>query len=188
MFFFPQQQIASFQKASFQALMSLTNKYMDGFQKLTELNVQTIRTLVSENEGVSNPTPENASDPGAWQSKFLTQVPEKAASYRRHFFAIVSGTGEEVAREAQSQFASYGGHMNEIFKTAADSASEVQEKAAVSLETNFKQATEASVEATAGAADAVAKNTQAIVSATTDAINTGADSATKSADKANQKR
>ena len=98
MFFLPPQQMAAFQKAKFQAWMSLTDKYMDGFQKLTQLNVQTIRTLISENEGVTGPAPENASDVNEWQSKLLTQVPEKAASYSRHFFAIVSATGEQVAR------------------------------------------------------------------------------------------
>lgn len=187
MFFLPPQQMAAFQKAKFQAWMSLTDKYMDGFQKLTQLNVQTIRTLISENEGVTGPAPENASDVNEWQSKLLTQVPEKAASYSRHFFAIVSATGEQVAREAQSQFASYGGHMNEIFKTAVDHASEASEKAAVALETNLKQATTASVEATANAADSLAKETQSNVSAASNLMKTGADTAAQSMNKPNQK-
>ncbi|KXV03150.1 hypothetical protein CR51_18270 [Caballeronia megalochromosomata] len=167
--------------------MSLTDKYMDGFQKLTQLNVQTIRTLISENESVTQPASENAGDVSEWQSKMLTQVPEKAASYRRHFHAIVSATGEQVAREAQNQLASYGGHMNDMFKTAVDHASEASEKAAVALETNLKEATMASVEATANAADSFAKETQSNVSAASNAVKSGADTATQSMNKPNQK-
>ncbi|BAO92866.1 TIGR01841 family phasin [Caballeronia cordobensis] len=187
MFLFPPQQIAAFQKAKFQACMSLTDKYMDGFQKLTQLNVQTIRTLISENEGTVKSAPENASDVSEWQSNLLTQLPEKAASYSRHFCAIVSATGEEVVREAQSQFASYGGQVNEIFKTAVENVSEASEKAAAALETNLNQVTAASVKATASAADSLAKENQSNVSAASNDVKGGADTAMQSMNKPNQK-
>ncbi|GGD91296.1 TIGR01841 family phasin [Caballeronia grimmiae] len=187
MFLISPQQVAAFQKAKFQGWMSLTDKYMDGFQKLTQLNVQTVRTLISENVGEAKLAPENESDASEWQSNLLKQFQEKSASYSRHFYAIVSATGEDVVREAQSQVASYGGQVNEVFKTAVENASAASEKAAAAVETNLKQATSASLDATANAADSLAKETQSNVSAAGNAVKTGADTAIQSVNKPNQK-
>ncbi|MFM0051895.1 TIGR01841 family phasin [Caballeronia grimmiae] len=187
MFLISAQQVAAYQKSQFESWMSLTDKYMDGFQKLTQLNAQTVRTLVSENEGAADFAPVNGSDVGEWQSNLLKQFQEKSASYGRHFYAIVSATGEDMVREAQSQFASYGGQLNEVFRTAVENASAASEKAAAAVETNLRQATSASLDATANAADSLAKETQSNVSATGNAVKTGADTAMQSVNKPNQK-
>ena len=188
MFYFHQQQFAAIQRAQFRALLNLTDKYMDGFQKLAQLNVQTVRTVISESNDLAKP--ENGAgngDSNEWQTTMLTQLPEKAASYTRHLRAIVSETEADLVREAQSQVEVYGSQMNEIFKAAVDKAAEASEKMTSALESNTKEVMQSGLElAKAGenlSKDAISRGVEM-----TEEVKTTSDAASQSFAKSGNKR
>ena len=135
MFFYSPQQIADLHKASYQSFVNLTGKYMNGFQELAELNVQTIRTIIEESNNFPkvNVT-ENTGNLPEWQSSMLTQLPGKAASYNRHLHTIILSTGAEVAREVQRQYESRGGQVDAIFMEAIEKANAASTRTAETLE------------------------------------------------------
>lgn len=135
MFFYSPQQIADLHKASYQSIVNLTGKYMNGLQELAELNVQTMRAIIEEsNNFPKDDVTENADSLPEWQSSMLTQLPGKAASYNHHLRTIILSTGAEVAREVRRQYESRGGQVNAMFIEAIEKANAASTRTAEALE------------------------------------------------------
>ncbi|WP_354682461.1 TIGR01841 family phasin PhaP3 [Cupriavidus necator] len=85
-------QFAAVQKANLGHLFALTNTAFDGFQKLTELNLQVVRTTLAE--GQANVAQGNLAQPAA----------EKAVAYARNVYDIASNTQAELTKAVEAQY------------------------------------------------------------------------------------
>ncbi len=103
---FSQEQIVEAQKASLEILVGLTSKAFEGFERLCELNLQTMRsTLTETREGMRKAL--SVKDPQelmALQIELLQPVAENALSYRRHLLEIVAATRAEFDKVAETQY------------------------------------------------------------------------------------
>jgi hypothetical protein len=134
---------------------------------MADLNIQTVRTIIEEsNNFPSNETAEKTDNIPAWQSSMLTQFPEKAASYNRHFRTIMLSTGAEVVREARRQYESCGSQVNAIFADAVEKATATSTRTIEKLADNIAQPVQDPVDATvkaveSSASEALSQGTQA---------------------------
>ena len=100
------EQIASAQKANLATLLGLVTKVTDGVAKLTELNLETTRSVLTEmQDNVLKAL--SAKEPAEWigqQAAPAALIPERVQSYSRQVFEIASEMQAEFARVAQAQF------------------------------------------------------------------------------------
>jgi hypothetical protein len=149
MFFYSQQQISDINKANYQSFVNVVGKFMNGYRELAELNMQTVTTIINE----SNNLPTDAIDEKTdnlpeWQSSMLSQFPQKAAAYNRHFRTIVLSTGAEVVREARRQYETRGNQINAIVAEAVGSATTASTRAVEKVAENIAQPAQDSFDAT----------------------------------------
>ena len=112
------QQASSFANANLQIMMNVTQRYARGIQQLAELNVQTVRTLWEEGSTVAKAgTTARPTEFFGWESMLFAELPEKAAAYSRHFFAIVRATEADIFNEARSQYEKYGINVKDAFES-----------------------------------------------------------------------
>lgn len=118
------EQFAATQKPTLEAFFSLTNKVVEGLEKLAQLNLQVLRaTLTETQENVLKGL--STKDPGEWiaQRQTLTEaVPERITSYNRQVFDIVSGVQAESAQFAQAQGEAYNKRVETLVEDVAKSA------------------------------------------------------------------
>jgi phasin family protein len=103
--------------------VNVTKSYASGLQQLTELNVQTVKTVFEES--ASTLKAGSNAKPGEFLSRRSTlfaAIPEKAAAYTRHFSKIVRATEADILNEARTQFEQYGFGMKGVFESAAQQA------------------------------------------------------------------
>jgi hypothetical protein len=118
--FYAMQPISSMTRANLAAFLNVSGRLASGIQQLTELNVQTVRTMIEESSSLLRAGEE--SSPGdvlGWQSIMLAQFPEKAASCGRYFLSIVTSTEADIISEARSQYERNGIGMKEALDAAA---------------------------------------------------------------------
>jgi phasin family protein len=106
--FTPEQLVAA-QKSNAVTLFALTNQAFDAFQKLTELNIQTARSALTESETswrevLSGKTPEEFI---AWRTKQMQPVAERALSYSRQLADIGSQAYAGWVNAACAQYAQH---------------------------------------------------------------------------------
>jgi phasin family protein len=101
------QHASSIARANLQALLNMSGRYASGLQQLTELNVQTVKTVIEETNALFE-MPESGSDLLGKQTMMLAQLPEKAAAYSRHFFSIVSSTEADLMNETRNRYEQVG--------------------------------------------------------------------------------
>ncbi|GAB7542304.1 phasin family protein [Cupriavidus sp. CuC1] len=103
---FSPEKIVEAQKASLETFVGLTSKAFDGFERLLELNLQTMRsTLAETREGMKRAL--SVKDPQelmALQIELLQPVAEKSLSYRRHFLEIAASTRAEFDKVAEAHY------------------------------------------------------------------------------------
>lgn len=104
---FTAEQFIATQKTSVDAFAGLSHKAFAGFEKLVELNLAAGKAVMAESlanlQALSS-----AKDPQAFvtlQSGLAQPLAEKSASYGRHFYEIVSGTGAEFTKAFESRAA-----------------------------------------------------------------------------------
>jgi phasin family protein len=97
------EQLLATQKATFDTWFGLTLKAFEGFEKLVELNLQTVKSTLAENQEIAGKAL-SAKDP---QGFFALQTPpkvEKLQSYWRHVSEIVTSTRGEFTAAAEGHF------------------------------------------------------------------------------------
>ncbi|NUQ17419.1 MAG: phasin family protein [Sphingomonas sp.] len=105
------EQIVAAQKAGLEAMFGFFETAMPGMERLLELNVQAVKTSVSEDRAVALEAL-NAKDLQAWVELTLRQAQankEKVQAYWRHVSEIAMETGSELVAESQK-------HVNEYVR------------------------------------------------------------------------
>jgi phasin family protein len=103
--FFPEQ-IVEAQKASLEIWVGLTSKAFEGFERLCELNCQTMRSTLTEardsmRRALSVKDPQELM---VLQLELLQPVAESALLYRRHLLEIAAATRAEFDKVAEAQY------------------------------------------------------------------------------------
>jgi phasin family protein len=113
-------QIVSSQKAQVAAMFNLGQKALESSEKLVELNLQAARAALSETAAHAQSllSVKDVQAFVALQTAAVQPLAEKAASYGRHVYDIVSGTGAEFTKAAETQVAD----AQKQFVAAVDSA------------------------------------------------------------------
>jgi phasin family protein len=103
---FTPEQFGAANKAQFDTLFGLTNKAFAGFEKLLELNVQVVKSTLAESQENAQRalSVKDAQELLALQATLAQPVAEKALSYGRHLYEIVSSTQAEFVRVAEAQY------------------------------------------------------------------------------------
>ncbi|QCP50129.1 phasin family protein [Trinickia violacea] len=100
------EQFSAAQKASLETLFGLTNKAFDGLEKLTELNLQVVKSTIAEGQENAQRalSAKDAQEFLALQAGIVQPAAEKVLSYSRHLYEIASATQAEFARAVEAQY------------------------------------------------------------------------------------
>jgi phasin family protein len=170
MVLFTQEKTSAVRKAHAEMLFKLTGKFFDGFEKLTQLNLQVLNVTMSERTEMLQKARDSQNRVGLFdiQAERFAQFPEKVAVYNRHLRAIFSSTQAEVTREAQQQYENFGGRVQDLLGSIADSASAASEKTASALSSRIMEASESSSEAAFEATEQTREAVESDVKAASD--------------------
>ena len=118
------EQFAAAQKANLETFFSLTSKAFDGVEKLTELNLQVVKSALAESQESAQRVL-SAKDPQeffALQEGFAQPIAEKVMSYGRNVYEIAAATQAEFARVAEAQYAEHASKVQALVENAAKNA------------------------------------------------------------------
>jgi phasin family protein len=146
MFPFYSQHASSIARANLQALLSMSGRYASSLQQLTELNVQTVKTVIEETNALFE-APESGDDFLGKQTMMVAQFPEKAAAYSRHFFSIVTSTEADLMNETRSRYEQFGNSVKEGFEQGFEATRKQVDLASQTSSQIVTEAGEASAEA-----------------------------------------
>ena len=118
------EQFAAAQKANFETLFGLTTKAFEGVEKLVELNLQVVKSTLAESQENAQRalSVKDAQELLALQASLAQPVAEKALSYGRHVYEIVSATQGEFARVAEAQFEEQNRKVQSLVENVARNA------------------------------------------------------------------
>lgn len=141
----PEQLIVA-HKAALEATFGLLNKCFQGIEKLVELNLQAVKSTVAENQDIIAKA-FSAKDPQelyALQTRQVQPATEKAQSYWRHVYEIISSTQAEIAAAAEAQFKQHQHNAQAFFEDLSKDTPAGFETALAAWKTFVKTANEAS--------------------------------------------
>ncbi|KAE8761130.1 TIGR01841 family phasin [Paraburkholderia madseniana] len=103
---FDPEQLIAVQKANSATLFALTNQAFERFQRLVQLNLQTVQSALAKSEAYwleaqSVKTPEEFL---AWRTNLMQPAAEQALSYGRQLCDIASGIQAEWMNAATAQY------------------------------------------------------------------------------------
>ncbi len=118
------EQFAAAQKANFETLFGLTTKAFEGVEKLVELNLQVVKSTLAESQENAQRalSVKDAQELLALQASLAQPVAEKALSYGRHVYEIVSATQGEFTRVAEAQFEEQNRKVQSLVENVAKNA------------------------------------------------------------------
>src|ERR1700735_2241372 len=118
------EQIAAANKAQFDTLFGLTNKAFEGLEKLLELKLQVVKSTLAESQENAQRalSVKDAQELLALQASLAQPVAEKALSYGRHVYEIVSATQGEIPRVAEAQFEEQNRKVQSLVENVAKNA------------------------------------------------------------------
>jgi len=101
------EQFAQMQKVALDTYQAVALKSVEGFEKITELNIQAIKASVTEtsDQVKSALAAKDAKAFGDLAMVGAQPAVEKFAAYANHMYEIASDTGTEIARIFEKQFA-----------------------------------------------------------------------------------
>jgi phasin family protein len=139
---FTPEQLTSAQQGNVAALFALTNQAFLGIQKLSELNLQAVKSALAEGEAnwqaaLSGKTPETLF---ASQVNATQPVAEKVLSYSRHLYEIASSTQAELAKVLQTQYEQHNSNAQSLVEGFAKNAPAGSEAAVTALKSAFSTA------------------------------------------------
>ena len=118
------EQIAATRKANLDTSLGLVNTGFEGFQKLVELNVQAVKSMLFESQDAVRGAL-SVNDPqelAALHSHLLQPTAEKMQSYSRQVLAIVAATQTEFAKVAEAQYEAHNRRVQTLVDSVAQSA------------------------------------------------------------------
>jgi phasin family protein len=121
---FTPDQFAAAQKSNLSHLFALTNTAFEGFQKLTELNLQAVRTTLAEGqENVEAVLAgKDLREVFVAQGNLAQPAAEKAVAYARHVFEIASSTQAELSKAVEAQYAQHNLNVQAFVDTFVKNA------------------------------------------------------------------
>ncbi|WP_250500913.1 phasin family protein [Caballeronia sp. GAWG1-5s-s] len=143
-------QMPSIARANLQAFLNASERFANGLHALTELNVQTVRTVIEESNSLLRTGDEtSAGEALSWQSVMLAQLPQKAASYGQHVLSIITSTEADILGEVRSQYERNGITLKGLFDSGAQAAQETTESTSLVV-TNLAETTSEAAANTSG--------------------------------------
>ena len=121
---FNNDQLIATQKSNVEALSGLSEKAFASFEKLIELNMAASKALMGESIGHLQALTEVKDVQGlmALQSEMAKPMAEKAASYSRHLYDIVSGSSTDFTKVFESASAESQKTVTELLETSLKNA------------------------------------------------------------------
>ncbi len=121
---FTPDQFAAVQKSNLNHLFALTNMAFDGFQKLTELNLQAARTTLADGqENVQAVLAgKDLREVLAVQSNLGQPAAEKAVAYGRQVYEIASNTQSELSKAVEAQYEQHNRNVQAFVDTFVKNA------------------------------------------------------------------
>lgn len=121
---FMSDQFAAVQKANLGHLFALTNMAFDGFQKLTELNLQAVRTTLAEGQEKVEAAlaGKDIREVFAAQGNLAQPAAEKAVAYARHVYEIASNTHGELTKAVETQYEQHNRNVQAFVDTFVKNA------------------------------------------------------------------
>ncbi|MGF6721856.1 phasin family protein [Paraburkholderia sp. GAS41] len=127
---FPEQ-LAAAQKANLEAFYGVANLAFEGFQKLTELNVQAVKSALGVTHALLS-----ATDPQAFVSQQAAPngvFAERAQSYYRGLYEIAVKAHADLAAIAGAQYEAHNRRVQTLFDDVSKQAPAGSEAAVVAL-------------------------------------------------------
>ncbi|AIO41608.1 phasin family protein [Burkholderia sp. AU19243] len=136
------EQIAAAQKANLESLFGLTTKAFEGVEKLIELNLQVVKSTLTESQENAQRllSVKDAQELIALQASLSQPVAEKVLSYSRHLYEIASSTQAEFAKVAEAQFEEQNKKVQALVDNVAKNAPAGSETAVAALKSALNAA------------------------------------------------
>ncbi|ASL45519.1 hypothetical protein bAD24_I18770 [Burkholderia sp. AD24] len=182
------EQFAAAQKANFETLFGLTTKAFEGVEKLVELNLQVVKSTIAESQENAQRalSVKDGQELLALQASLAQPVAEKALSYGRHVYEIVSATQGEFTRVAEAQFEEQNRKVQSLVENVAKNAPAGSETAVAVIKSAITAANttyETVHKATKQAVEIAESNFNAAATAASKAASQAAAQASRSAKK-----
>lgn len=118
------EQCTKAQMAGLEPMAGLTNKVLEGFEKVTELNLQTMRmTLAQTREGViKSLSVQNPQELVELQVELFQPAAESALGYRRQLQSILAASRAEFEKVVEVQYTTSKGQLQGLIESAVSSA------------------------------------------------------------------
>jgi phasin family protein len=130
------EQVAESRKVALDHLFSTTQKIVEGIVQLAELNMQVVRTALTDTFDQTQKAL-SVSEPHEWlalQNSRAAPVAEKAQTYSRQLIDIVLTTEAECARVARAQCEAYGREVQALVRDVTRNAPAGSEAAVAALD------------------------------------------------------
>ncbi|MBW4048467.1 MAG: phasin family protein [Proteobacteria bacterium] len=140
----PEQMIAA-QKSQLEAIFALSGKAVEGFEKMVELNMQTLKTAMHETSDATMAalSVKDIQELTALQPNLAQPVAEKLLSYSHHLYEIASGTQAEFAKAIEANVAEVHKKMQSVVDTAVKNAPAGSETAVAMMKSALSAANNA---------------------------------------------
>ena len=134
---FNNDQLIATQKSNVEALAGLSEKAFASFEKLIELNMAASKALLGESISHLQALTEvkDAQELMTLQSSLAKPMAEKAASYSRHLYDIVSGSSADFTKVFESASAESQKNVTELLETSLKNAPAGSEAAVAVIKT-----------------------------------------------------
>lgn len=129
------EQIAAAQQANLAIVLGLTNKALEGFERLAQVNLQAMKSTLAETRENTQKAlgAENQQELLALQASMIPQIGELALSYQRQLVEIGTATQAEFAKVAEAQYEAHSRRMQELIDNLANSTPASSENAVGAL-------------------------------------------------------
>ena len=163
-------QLIATQKTNVEAVTGLSEKAFASFEKLVELNMAASKALLSESIGnlQALTSAKDVQALLALQSDMAKPMAEKAASYSRHLYDIVSGASADFSKVFEATSAESQKTVTALLETSLKNAPAGSEAAVAVIKsamTAGNTAVESAQKATKQAVELVESNINAVASA-----------------------
>ncbi|GAB7549891.1 phasin family protein [Cupriavidus sp. 8B] len=121
---FAPEQIAAAQQANLAILFGLANHAFAGFEKLVELNLQVVKSTLTDAQANTQKAlvVKSPQELLVLQASRMQQLGERVQSYNRHLYDIGSAAQAEFAKIAEAQFQAHNRRMQGLVDNLASSA------------------------------------------------------------------
>ncbi|MFS8978275.1 TIGR01841 family phasin PhaP3 [Cupriavidus necator] len=117
-------QFAAVQKSNLSHLFTLTNMAFEGFQKLTELNLQTVRATLAEGQDNVEAVlaGKDLREVFTVQGNLAQPAAEKTVAYARNVYEIASNTHVELTKAVEAQYEQHNRNVQAFVDTFVKNA------------------------------------------------------------------